>query len=162
ADRSYGRGAQRKQICRVPQAMLAADPTIEIVATGKGDEFVGAGICRCDRWNHELLEAARSDGRQPDHVSIHPLVPLPGNLSGKPYGEVYNATMAHPHWLATARLPELMASIWVSKLAVTEWGIIHGGPDWLRYPNHDSQSGAVYAALLFHAMFRCADSISIS
>lgn len=155
-------------------AMRKADPTIEIIATGKGDEYTGKGLKACDAWNEALLAAIRVDreqgGRIPEYLSLHPLVPLPGEL-GKHYSyeQIYDSVMAHPQWWSDTYVPRLKNQIESAlskeakmQAAPTEWGIIVGGPEWLKYPNHDTQSGAVYAALYFHAMLRRADFVGLA
>ncbi len=150
------------------KAMTAIDPTIEIIATGKGDQFAGRGLAVDQRWNAAVLDAARSDGRSPDHLSLHPLVPLPSGLgAAHSYEEIYLSAMAHPLWWSEVFAPGLRRLLTehggrpVPKIAVTEWGIIVGGPDWREYASHDSQSGAVYAGLFYNAMMRAADMVDI-
>jgi alpha-N-arabinofuranosidase len=156
---------------RFRDAMLRADPTIEIIATGKGDEFTGAGIQRDAEWNEKLLESATAGGAAPPgYVSLHPLVPLPGPLGRRySYDQIYLSVMAHPQWWSDIYVPSLQKQVTRQagakanvKAAVTEWGIIVGGPSWLRYPNHDMQAGAVYAGLFFNAMFRRADFVGLA
>jgi len=156
---------------RFRDAMLKADPTIEIIATGKGDEFTGGGLQRDADWNARVLDAATARGAKPPrYISLHPLVPLPGALGRKwSYDDVYASAMAHPQWWSDSYIPSLHKQVTSHagangrvEVAATEWGIIVGGPSWLQYPNHDEQSGAVYAALFFHAMFRRADFVGLS
>jgi alpha-N-arabinofuranosidase len=154
---------------RFVKAMLAVDPTIEIIATGRGEEYTAEGLKKVKAWNDALLRAAKSAKvRLPDWLSLHPLVPLPGDLGRRPYNEVYESTMAHPTWWSDVHVPWLMRNAKAIvgshrlQLAPTEWGIIIGGPNWPRFPNHDVQSGAVYAALYFNAMLRRADVVTLA
>jgi alpha-N-arabinofuranosidase len=160
-----------ERFVRFRDAMLAVDATIEIISTGKGDEFTGGGLARTNEWNDALLKAARrGNGVKPRYLSLHPLVPLPGDLPKKySYEEIYWSVMAHPQWWSDTYVPSLQRLIHAEfgpdaklQLAPTEWGVIIGGPNWLRYPNHDAESGAVYAALFFHAMFRRGDMVGLS
>lgn len=160
-----------QRFVRFRDAMLKADPSIEIIATGKGDEFTGGGLKRDADWNGRILDAATANGaKAPEYLSLHPLVPLPGPLNRRySYDQIYASAMAHPQWWADTYVPTLERQVRDHagvksgvKAAVTEWGIIVGGPNWLEYPNHDMQSGAIYAALFFHAMFRRADFVGLS
>jgi len=158
-----------ERFVRFRRAMLAADPAIEIIATGKGDEFSEDGLARVDAWNEALLDAAKRDGRPPEHLSLHPLVPLPADLGRHSYEEVYQSAMAHPQWWWQSYVPRLKRQIQQrfgpharTRIALSEWGIIVGGPGWLRFPNHDHQSGSVYAGLFLNALLRVADVVEIA
>jgi len=153
------------------RAMLARDPTIKIIACGKGDGFVDGPLNADDAWNRTLLKDAVRDGSAPDMLSIHPLVPLPGGLASNAadYDKVYLAAMAHPGWFAKVFVPHLMAQMHdplgghlATRLAATEWGIILGGPDWQQFPNHDTQSGAIYAGLFLNALMRCGGAVEVA
>ncbi|HLJ54656.1 MAG TPA: alpha-L-arabinofuranosidase C-terminal domain-containing protein [Chthonomonadaceae bacterium] len=151
-------------------AMLAADPSLRLIATGKGDEFLPAGLERDRAWNEALLHAAAEHGgRLPDYLSIHPLVPLPGSLGGTPYEAQFESAMAHPATLDGVVIPAIWDTIRSvggpgasTRIAVTEWGIIVGGPTWRDGPNHDSQAGAVYNALCLNAMLRQSDRVRLA
>ena len=155
---------------RFRDALLQADPHLRLIATGKGDEFTTDGLRRNADWNRRLLEAAVAAHRPaPDYLSIHPLVPLPGNLRGVSYADQYASAMAHPTFLDRELLPELgrlIASVPGAKgkthVAVTEWGIIVGGAGWREGPNHDAQAGAVYNALTLNAMLRHSDLVTLA
>jgi alpha-N-arabinofuranosidase len=151
------------------RAMLAADPTIEVIATGKGDQFAGSGVASDRAWNEAVLDEARRAGASPSYLSLHPLVPLPSGLAAThSYDDIYLSAMAHPQWWSQAFVPDLRRLLAehggapAPRAAVTEWGIIVGGADWRAYANHDTQSGAVYAGLFFHAMLKSADVVAIS
>lgn len=153
------------------KAMLARDPTIKVIATGKGDGFVGAGLRADDAWNAALLKAALANGGAPDFLSIHPLVPLPGDLaaSGADYDTVYLLAMAHPGWFGSWFVPHLMENMRhaagdavPTRLAATEWGIILGGSNWRQFPNHNAQSGAVYAGLFLNELMRCGNAVEVA
>lgn len=151
-------------------ALLQADPHLRLIATGKGDEFTPDGLRRNTEWNRRLLQAAvAADRPAPDYLSIHPLVPLPGDLRGVSYADQYASAMAHPTFLDRELLPELgrlIASVPGAKgkthVAVTEWGIIVGGAGWREGPNHDAQAGAVYNALALNAMLRHSDLVTLA
>lgn len=151
------------------RAMLAVDPTIEIIATGKGDQFAGPGLEFDRNWNAAVLDAARNDGKPPHYLSLHPLVPLPSGLETRhSYDEIYASAMAHTWWWSERFVPELAQLLAEHggeprpKVAVTEWGIIVGGRRWREFPNHDDHSGAVYAGLFFHALMRAAPLAEIA
>lgn len=157
-----------KRFVEFRRAMLAVDPTIEIIANGKGDQFAGEGLAFDRAWNEAVLDAARTDGRPPQHLSLHPLVPLPSGLGARhTYDEIYLSAMAHPYWWSESFIPDLSKLLAAHggsptpKAAVTEWGIILGGRDWREFPNHDTQSGAVYAGLFFHAMMRAWETVDV-
>ena len=151
-------------------ALLKADPRLRLIATGKADEFRDDGLARNAAWNDALLRAATANGgRPPDYLSIHPLVPLPGNLRGFTYGEQYESAMAHTIFLDRVLLPDLWERIQriagpnaPTRIAVTEWGLIVGGPRWQDGPNHDTLAGAVYNALCLNAMLRNSDHVTLA
>jgi alpha-N-arabinofuranosidase len=155
---------------RFRDALLQADPHLRLIATGKGDEFTPDGLRHDADWNRRLLEAAVSDKRPaPDYLSIHPLVPLPGNLKSFSYADQYASAMAHPAFLDRVLLPDLarlIASVpgakGKTKLAITEWGLIVGGAEWQNGPNHDAQAGAIYNALALNAMLRHSDLVTLA
>ncbi len=158
-----------KRFVEFRRAMLAADPDIEIIATGKGDRFVGEGIGGDRAWNAAVLDAARADGAPPHYLSLHPLLPLPSGLGADhSYEEIFLSAMAHPLWWSDTFVPalrDLLAAHGgnpMPRAAVTEWGIIVGGNDWHQYASHDSQAGAVYAALFLNAMLRSAETVAIA
>lgn len=155
---------------RFREAMLKADPRIQIIATGKGDEFSIDGLRRSAQWNEAVLRAAIAGGAPaPEYLSIHPLVSLPANLGGLPYAEQYETAMAHPAFLDQSLLPSLVESIRKvhgpnpkTRIAVTEWGIIIGGDRWWEGPNHDALSGAIFNALTLNAMLRHSDWVTLA
>ena len=151
-------------------AMLAADPTLRLIATGKGDEFTPAGQKRDDAWNDALLQAAARDGgRTPDWISLHPLVPLPDYARGATYDEQLESAFAHPAYLDNTLIPDVISHIEAvegknarTRIAITEWGIIVGGREWESGPNHDTLSGAIYNALALNAMLRNSDWVTLA
>jgi alpha-N-arabinofuranosidase len=155
---------------RFRDAMLQADPDIHLIATGKGDEFTPEGLQRNRIWNERLLRAALANGRPaPDYLSLHPLVPLPYDLEKATYAEQYESAMAQPTFLSDRMLPDLAALITAiegphakTRLAVTEWGLIVGGPKWRDSPNHDTQAGAVFNALTLNAFLRNSDWVTLA
>ena len=158
-----------KRFVEFRKAMLAMDPTIELIATGKGDQFVGKGIEEDRRWNAAVLDAAKAEGAPPQYLSLHPLLPLPSGLSANnTFKDIYLSAMAHPFWWSNTFIPSMIELFEEHggdpkpRAAITEWGIIIGGPDWRDYPSHDSQSGAVYAALFLNAMLRASETVAIA
>ncbi len=164
-----GAAGNARRFLEFRKAMLAADPSIEVIATGKGDQFAGEGLEFDRQWNTAVLDAAREDGRPPHHLSLHPLVPLPSGLHAQhSYADIFASAMAHPLWWSQEFVPQLQRLLEerggspVPKAAVTEWGIIVGGREWREFPNHDDHSGAVYAGLFFHALMRAAAIVDIA
>lgn len=151
-------------------AMLAADPKIRIIANGKGDEFTNDGLDRNRVWNLDLLNAAKANnGQMPDWLSIHPLVALPGGLGDLSYADEWNMAMSNPEFMDQTEIPQLIDQI-VSvegpkartKIAPTEWGIIIGGDRWADGPNHNAESGAIFAALTLNAFLRHGDWVTLA
>jgi alpha-N-arabinofuranosidase len=155
---------------RFRDAMLAADPNLRLIATGKADEFTPDGMQRDFAWNRALLEATVANGGQaPDWLSIHPLVPLPAYAGNATYEEQYESAMAHPQFLGDTLLPELSDLIHQAAgpqarthIAITEWGIIVGGERWRQSPNHDSLAGAIFNALTLNAILRNSDQVTLA
>lgn len=155
---------------RFRAAMLQADPRIQIIATGKGDEFSLDGLERSAHWNEAVLRAAIADGgASPEYLSIHPLVGLPANLRPFSFAEQYESAMSHPEFLDRSLLPSLVQSVRKvqgpaprTRIAVTEWGIIVGGDRWWEGPNHDALSGAIFNALTLNAMLRHSDWVTLA
>ena len=155
---------------RFRDAMLQADPTLRLIATGKGDEFTPDGLMRDNAWNGALLQAAAKNGGQaPDWISMHPLVPLPDYAKGATYDEQYESALAHPAFLDNTQIPAVMRQIQEAqganprtRIAITEWGIIVGGETWQQSPNHDSLAGAIYNALALNAMLRNSDWVTLA
>ncbi len=155
---------------RFRDAMLKADPHIALIATGKGEEFTPDGLKRDRDWNEHLLRAALANGGSaPDYLSLHPLVPLPADLDRLPYSDQYESAMAFPTFFDAQMVPDLMHLITSlegpepkTRLALTEWGIIVGGRDWQRSPNHDTLSGAIFNALMLNAMLRNSDWVTLA
>ena len=151
-------------------AMRAVDPTLKIIATGRGHEYTGDGLNRNAEWNQTLLRAAIANrGTPPDCLSIHPLVPLPGGLNGQTYEAQYESAMAHPAFLGERLLPALARQIAEiegpnprTKIAPTEWGLIVGGETWRQSPNHDSLAGAIFNALTLNALLRNSDCVTLA
>lgn len=151
-------------------AMLKADPRLQIIATGRGEEYHPDGLARGKEWNEDLLRAAVANGGQaPDWLSIHPLVPMPGGLGGLPYAERWESAMAHPYFMDQTLFPTLIAEIQGiegpnarTRIAPTEWGIIVGGNGWRESPTHDALSGAIYNALALNAFLRNGDWVTLA
>ncbi len=162
--------ANALRFVRFRTAMLEADPDLLFIATGKGDEFSTVGLSRNSAWNEALLRASVANGgRPPDFLSIHPLVPLPADLGGMSYSRQYESAMAHPTFLDRTLIPDLWGQIrritgqlTTTRIALTEWGLIVGGPHWQDGPNHDTVAGAVYNALCLNAMLRQSDRVTLA
>ncbi len=155
---------------RFRRAMLAADPTIQVMATGQGDEFNPDGLARQRVWNDSVMQAAVADGGPaPAFLTIHPLVPLPGGLGDRPYAERYESAMAHPAFMDDTEIPALIQSIRdaegpkaTTRIASTEWGIIVGGDGWQNGPNHNVTAGAIYNALTLNTYLRNGDWVTLA
>ncbi len=155
---------------RFRDAMLGADPNLQLIATGKGDEFTPGGLARDEAWNGALLAASTQNGGQaPDWISMHPLVPLPDYARGATYDEQLESALAHPAFLDNTQIPAVAKQITDAeganprtRIAITEWGIIVGGPTWRQSPNHDSLAGAIYNALALNAMLRNSDWVTLA
>lgn len=154
---------------RFRAAMLAVDPTLRLMATGKGDEFSPGGMANNLAWNDAVLRAAGANGAPyPDYLTIHPLVGLNGPGGGS-YSDLYESAMAHPAYIDQTHLPALERQIvdiegpqGRTRIAPTEWGIIVGGPDWYKGPNHDVLAGAVFNALTLNAFLRHGDWVTLA
>lgn len=157
---------------RFREAMLKVDPRIQIIATGKGDEFSSDGLNRNRAWNEAVLRAAQENGgRLPEWLSIHPLVGLPGDIGTRPYAEQFESAMAHPTFVDRTLLPSIIQSIRdvqgpdaKTRIAPNEWGIIIVGNsgDWTKGPNHDVLAGAVFNALTLNAFLRHSDWVTLA
>ena len=155
---------------RFRDAMCKADPTIKIIANGKGDEFSPGGVASDLAWNDALLRAALANGGQaPDWLSIHPLVGLPGGLNGLPYAQEWESAMAHPAFMDQTLLPALIQQIQAlegsdarTRIAPTEWGIIIGAGGWETGPNHNVEAGAIYNALALNTFLRNGDWVTLA
>ncbi len=150
--------------------MKRADPGIEVMATGKGDEFGPRGLDRDNAWNDAVLRAAVANGgAAPDYLTLHPLVGLPGDIGGLPYALEWESAMAHPAFMDQTELPELIRDITKAegpnadtRLAPTEWGIIIGGGGWEQGPNHNVTAGAIYNALTLNTYLRRSDWVTLA
>ena len=159
-----------ERFVRFRRAMLAADPTIEVMATGQGDEFTPEGLAREKIWNDSVLNAAvAGGGAAPAFLTIHPLVPLPGNIADRPYAERYESAMAQPAFMDDTEIPALKRSILdaegpkaATRIAATEWGIIVGGKGWEDGPNHNVTAGAIYNALTLNTYLRNGDWVTLA
>jgi alpha-N-arabinofuranosidase len=151
-------------------AMLQADPSILLIATGDASEFTGDAWRRCAAWNDAVLRASMANGgKPPAYLSVHPLVPLPGLTGGGTYADQYESAMAHPALLGDTLLPDLARQITEvegsdapTRIAATEWGIIVGGDRWWEGPNHNALAGAVFNALTLNAMLKNSDWVTLA
>jgi alpha-N-arabinofuranosidase len=158
-----------ERFVRFRGAMLLADPTILVIATGKGEEYTPDGLRRNADWNDAVLHAAAVTGGLPDYISVHPLVPLPGALRRYTYSEQYESAMAQPAFLDRVLIPDVANRIDAVRtagrgtaIAITEWGIIIGGGGWRESPNHDTLAGAIFNALTLNAMLRHSDRVTLA
>lgn len=150
-------------------AMLKADPTITIIATGKGDEFLPDGVVRDGEWNRAVLHSALANGGQaPDYLSIHPLVPF-GGLGTESYADRFESAMSHAAFLDGTLLPSMIRQITEiegasarTRIAPTEWGIILGGDHWQESPNHNVTAGAIFNALTLNTFLRNSDWVTLA
>ncbi len=137
-------------------AMLAADPTIELIACGNH---------RDDRWQETLLHGAVPL----TSISEHPLV-HPGHMPrDETLAQMWPRIAAHPWWYWRDYLPHLrdlaaQAHRPGIEIAVTEWGIIAGGDDrnLFELPHAQNQAGAVYAGCLLNALLRRHDMVKVA
>ncbi|MDQ2798249.1 MAG: hypothetical protein M3Y13_01225, partial [Armatimonadota bacterium] len=151
-------------------AMKMADPGIQIMATGQGNEFQPGGLDRDNAWNDAVLRASVANGGQaPDYLTIHPLVGLPGGLADLPYDQRWESVMAHPAFMNQTEIPALIEEITKvegpeakTRIAPTEWGIIIGGPRWAEGPNHNVEAGALFNALTLNTFLRNGDWVTLA
>ena len=151
-------------------AMRQADPGIQFMATGKGEEFSPDGLGRDIAWNDTVLRAAIANGGQaPDYLTIHPLVGMPDGLENLPYDQDWETVMAHPAFLDQTEIPLLAQEIIKvegpgarTRIAPTEWGLIISGPRWEEGPNHNVEAGAVFNALTLNTFLRNGDWVTLS
>ncbi|HEY3285098.1 MAG TPA: alpha-L-arabinofuranosidase C-terminal domain-containing protein [Armatimonadota bacterium] len=142
------------------QAMLRVDPSLELIGNGEAAD---------NDWNQTLI---RECGPLLRHISLHPLVSLPGGLQDRfSLEEIYYSSMAHPWDFEDRFLPNLRSQIQADArtpdnvtAAITEWGIIVGG-EWgetLRYPHAENQGGAVYSGCFLNALIRSGEIVSVA
>lgn len=151
-------------------AMLQVDPTLQLMATGKGEEFNPDGLARDQTWNEAVLHAAvAGQGQPPDYLTLHPLVGLPGNLRDFSYEQRYESAMAQPAFLDQTLIPNLIQEITEiegpnarTRITPTEWGIIIDGAGWERSPNHNAMTGALYNALALNTFLRQSDWVTLA
>ncbi|HEV2474685.1 MAG TPA: alpha-L-arabinofuranosidase C-terminal domain-containing protein, partial [Chthonomonadales bacterium] len=151
-------------------AMLAADKSIHLIATGKGNEYSADGLKRDAQWNDELLrQAVANGGPAPDYLSIHPLLPLPSIAGNAGYQQSYQSAMAFPTYFESALAPEVSHEIQAvegpkasTKIAVTEWGLIVGGAGWQNNPNANQLAGALFCARFLNALLRRSDTVTLA
>lgn len=159
-----------ERFVRFRDAVLKVAPHIQLIATGKGDEYTPDGIERDMDWNRALLRTSLEKANHPpDYLSLHPLLPLPEAVGPLPYAEQYQAAMAFPFFLDRELFPDIEQLIQeiegphpITHLAVTEWGIIIGGQGWEQSPNHNTLAGAIFNALMLNAMIRHGNTIRIA
>lgn len=151
-------------------AMTQADPGIQFMANGKGDEFSADGLARDNAWNDTVLRAAVAGGAPPDYLTIHPLVGMPSDIGGLPYALQWESVMAHPAYMDATLLPALIGEVKSvegpgakTRLAPTEWGLIlSGGAGWQQGPNHNVTAGAIYNALALNTYLRNGDWVTLA
>ncbi|MCC6169467.1 MAG: hypothetical protein IT329_19765, partial [Caldilineaceae bacterium] len=140
------------------EAMLAADPTLELLATGSCQDFVEP----YHRWHEALLT-----GGGP-HMTCIALHALPGNAKPRdPYVnlvQLWHHLMAHPWRWETVDLPDLLALARQLvperevDVAITEWGILGDA----QRPQIGNLGGAVYAALFLNMAIRQQEVIRVA
>lgn len=139
-------------------AMLAVDPTIELLATGSCQDFVEP----YHHWHETLL---REGG---PHVSSIALHALPGNTKQVDQHvnlvELWHDLMAHPWRWETIDLPNLIALAQqlapdrTVDVAITEWGILGD----TRRPQVGNLGGAIWAALFLNMAIRQQEVIRVA
>lgn len=142
------------------QAMLKVDAGLELIANGEAAD---------NDWNPTLI---RECGPLLRHISLHPLINLPGHLPSRySLEEIYYSALAHPQDFEARYLPKLRQMVLEDprtpdtvKAAVTEWGIIYGeGPfRALDYPHAENQAGAVYSGCFLNGLIRSGEFVQIA
>ncbi|RIK40852.1 MAG: hypothetical protein DCC57_19230, partial [Chloroflexi bacterium] len=140
------------------EAMLAVDPTLELLATGSCQDFVEP--------YHHWHEALLVDGGP--HMTSIALHALPGNAKPlDPHAnlvQLWHDLMAHPWRWETVDLPDLLAmakSLAPDRavdVAITEWGILGDA----QRPQVGNLGGAIYAALFLNMAIRQQEIIRVA
>jgi alpha-N-arabinofuranosidase len=140
------------------EAMLGADPNLELLATGACDDFVTPHL----HWHEALLR----DGGE--HLSCIALHALPNNF--KQLGDhidldwLWQVLMAHPTRWEKIDLPELLALSnqlvpgRAIDVAITEWGILGD----TQRPQVGNFGGAIYASLFLNMAIRQQEYIRVA
>jgi alpha-L-arabinofuranosidase len=170
-------GAQENALrcAEFAEAMHAADPSIELIATGSSFDFVQPGPAfdhtTADlKWHATLLEKVSG---KVDYISLHCLPCNDVFLEDLPLPEVHHALMAQistweRHFLPNlltladeyqARLVEPGRKEQLMKLAITEWAILGKRS---KLPWADTYGEVIYAGLFLHMMARNAQRIPIA
>jgi alpha-N-arabinofuranosidase len=140
------------------EAMLAVDPTLELIATGNHQDFIEPH----HHWNETLL---REGGPHMGCIALHA---LPGNAQRMDkHSSLYtlwNDLMAHPHRWESVDLPDLLALARALApdrnvdLAITEWGILGD----TQRPQVGNLGGAIYAALFLNMAIRMQEDLRVA
>ena len=140
------------------KAMLAADPSIELIANGSEFDFYE----NCLNWNRTLM---KEGGDTLDCISLHA---LPGNQEYgevKTLGELWMILQAQPARWEKIDLPNLLDS---SKelcpdrdisVAITEWGILGDGP---LSPGVVNSGDSIYGACFYNMCMRLKEHIKVT
>jgi alpha-N-arabinofuranosidase len=154
------------------RAMRAADPSIELIATGNSFDFVPPSpvydhTAAGGSWNAILLEAAYEDL---DYISLHSLPYNDFRLESISSEEAAYSILAQPTTWERCFIPELLGqagavavegrtarrAVW---LAITEWAILGRRSDRPLVYNFGE---AIYAGLFLNFLIRNAEAIPIA
>lgn len=156
------------------QAMLAVDPSIELIATGNQFD-IAAPQPRLDhttadrRWNTALFEAAAD---MVDYLGLHSLPSNEMFLEKLNVREGYEALIGQPDSWERVFIPAIMAQAEAGRkmhpapgkvpirLAITEWGVLgrRGG----LLPVVENFGEVVYAGLFLNMIMRCSRQVAIA
>ncbi len=140
------------------EAMLAVDPTLELIATGNHADFTEPH----HHWHETLL---RDGGPHVGSIALHA---LPGNTKQLDQHSdlvaLWQQLMAHPHRWERVDLPALRALAQqlvparAVDIAITEWGILGE----TQRPQVGNLGGAVYAALFLNMAIRMHEHVRVA
>jgi alpha-N-arabinofuranosidase len=150
------------------RAMRAADPSIELIATGNSFDFVPPSpiydhTAAGGSWNATLLEAAHKDL---DYISLHSLPYNDFRLESISSEEAAYSILAQPTTWERCFIPELLGQAGTValeeravRLAITEWAILGRRSDRPLVYNFGE---AIYAGLFLNFLIRNAEAIPIA
>jgi len=140
------------------EAMLAVDPTLELLATGFHADFT-------EPWHHWNETLLRDGGPHVGSIALHA---LPGNATGltshPDLVALWHDLMSHPHRWERLDLPGLLAlsdTLAPGRdvdISITEWGILGD----TQRPQVGNLGGAIYAALFLNMSVRLHEVIRVA
>ena len=140
------------------KAMLAVDPTIELIANGTEFDFYQTGL----NWNRTLMEEG---GETLSCIALHALPGNNGYTPTQPLEEVWLALQAQPSRWEKVDLPETIDTakeICPGKhitYAITEWGILGDAPFC---PAVRNSGDSVYGASFYNMCIRMKEYIRVT